>query len=88
MNQNMWCRSVLICFSAAYLIALFLFFTGKFGWFGQDTDPLSGIFLLPLGLPWNLIKLSDGWMPWLGALSPAINLAVLWLLCRRISKTN
>ena len=27
---------------------------GTFGLFGTERDPLAGVFLLPLGLPWVL----------------------------------
>ena len=82
----MWCRILLIGFSIAYALALLVFLTGTFGWFGQEEDPLSGLFLLPLGLPWNLIELPDRCLPWLGAVSPAANLTVLWLICKWRSK--
>ena len=38
---------------ALYLAALFLFVVGSFGLFGSDSGPLAGVFLVPLGLPWN-----------------------------------
>ena len=52
-----------------------LLLIGIFGWFGQEKDPLSGVFLLPLGLPWNLIadKLGVAGVA-TGDLSPAVNL--------------
>lgn len=81
-EQNMLCRVCLIGFCIAYGFALFVFLTGTFGWFGQEQDPLSGIFLLPLGLPWNLTGLPDRFLPLLGAASPLINLTALALFCR------
>jgi hypothetical protein len=41
-------------FLLLYAAAFALFMVGTFGWFGQDQDPLSGVFLILLGLPWNL----------------------------------
>tara|TARA_R110000850_G_scaffold32286_1_gene88887 strand:- start:590 stop:829 length:240 start_codon:yes stop_codon:yes gene_type:complete len=71
-------------FLALYLFATFIFLTGIFGWFSQQQDPLSGIFLLPLGLPWNLIGDKIGLAPTaLAVLSPAINLGLLLWLWKR-----
>lgn len=71
-------------FAGFYVVALFLLAVGTFGWFGQEQDPLSGVFLMPLGLPWNL--LADR----LGASGPAVaisaplaNLAILYWLWKR-----
>ena len=77
------CRWVLIVFALAYLAALALMVIGTFGLFGQPRDPLGAVFLLPLGLPWNL--LFDGapepLLPWLAILAPALNFLILWGLC-------
>ena len=79
------CRIVTLIFLVAFAIALFIYAVGTFGWFGQDTDPLSGVFLIPLGLPWVLLfgAVSDGMRPVLGIASPLLNLAILLVLCRR-----
>lgn len=71
-------------FVLAYMLALALLLIGTFGLFGQPRDPLSGIFLLPLGLPWaRLVELFPHVLwPWLTAMVPLINLAILWLLYR------
>lgn len=72
-------------FLAAYLVALALFLIGTFGLFGQEPSPFSGIYLLPLGLPWYLIGSAfDGAIrPWIAALSPLVNLAIIkWLAGR------
>lgn len=57
---------------------------GTYGLFSQEQDPLSGVFLIPLGLPWVflLIDLPEALLPWLAVLSPLLNLAILLLLCR------
>ena len=67
-----------------YIVALALLLVGTFGLFGQERDPLSGVFLLPLGLPWNLLADSapePAW-PWLAAASPLLNLLILITLCK------
>lgn len=73
-----------IIFVVLYVLAVFLLLVGTYGWFGQEQDPLSGVFLLPLGLPWNLIGDKIG-LPGLavGLLSPAINAAILFWLWKR-----
>lgn len=78
----MICRIILLGFGLAYLLALLIYFSGEYGWFGQQIDPLSGIFLIPLGLPWNLIEAPRSIMPALGAGAPFINFLIIFLLCR------
>jgi len=78
----MVCRIVLGTFGLAYMLALFIYLTGTYGWFGQPTGALSGIYLVPLGLPWNLIDASEAMLPVLGLGAPLINIALIWLLCR------
>lgn len=75
---------VAIVFGVLYVIALGLFGVGTFGWFGQERDPLAGVFLVPLGLPWNRIMDSapETLLPWVGLLSPLLNLAILLFLAR------
>ncbi|MEJ2256389.1 MAG: hypothetical protein P8X98_05185 [Woeseiaceae bacterium] len=78
------CKFIVIAFLVLYLAALFLLAVGTFGLFGVESDPLSGVYLLPLGLPWALLldDLPDTLRPWLGILAPAVNLAILIALCR------
>ena len=80
-----FCRLWLLVFASLYLIALGILLIGTFGLFGQERDPLSGVFLMPLGLPWNqLVNLfPEPVWPWLAAASPALNLFILAVLCRR-----
>ena len=59
----MWCRLLLITFAALYLLALGLFAIGTLGLFGNERDPLAAVFLLPLGLPWQL---------WVRKISPSM----------------
>ena len=75
---------VFIVFVVLYGIALLLMAIGTFGWFGQEKDPLSGVFLLPLGLPWNILADRIGLgVPILAILAPAINAAILYWFWKR-----
>lgn len=78
------CRFVVVAFAALYAVAFALFLIGSFGWFGSPQGPLAGVFLLPLGLPWN--RLLDGLppaaLPAAAAAAPALNLLLLWAFCR------
>lgn len=71
-------------FVALYALAILLFLIGTFGWFGQEKDPLSGVFLMPLGLPWNMLADRLG-VPDMasGLLAPAINAGILYWLWKR-----
>ena len=73
-----WAFSI---FAGLYVLALILFLIGTFGWFNQDKDPLSAMFLLPLGLPWNAIfdRVGFAGLPSL-LLAPLVNAGILlWL---------
>jgi hypothetical protein len=77
-------------FLAAYVVALALYLISLFGLFGSTPDPLSGIFLVPLGLPWNRLVdyLPESmWAP-AAAASPLINLAILYVLKRRTHRRS
>ncbi|MCT8329367.1 hypothetical protein [Albidovulum sediminis] len=78
------CGWVLRAFAVLYLLALVIFLVGTFGLFGQTRDPLSGVFLVPLGWPWNrFVDLApQSTWPWLAALAPLVNIGLLALLCR------
>ena len=71
-----------------YLVALALLLIGTFGLFGQERDPLAGVFLIPLALPWILWLdwASDALRPWLAAVAPMLNLAILAVLCRLVRR--
>jgi hypothetical protein len=60
-------------------VAFALYLVGTYGWFGSPQGPLAGVFLVPLGLPWIL------WLdvlPSAAIAAPALNLGLLWGLCR------
>jgi len=84
----MWCKWVFWLFAAFYALALALLIIGTFGLFSQDSGPLSGIFLIPIGMPWGLLVdwAPEPMWPWLAALAPAINLWLIAMLCRRVNK--
>lgn len=76
------CKAAIWIFAGLYAVALGLFMIGSFGLFGQDRDPLAGVFLMPLGLPWNLLPAPEDALVWLGVLAPVVNLLLLRALCR------
>ncbi|SIS87261.1 hypothetical protein SAMN05421759_1053 [Roseivivax lentus] len=51
------CRALVIGFTALWAVASTLLLVGTFGLFGQERDPLAGVFLMPLGLPWTVLPL-------------------------------
>ena len=80
------CRIGLAAFALVYAMALGLFVIGFLGRFGQLTDPLAGVFLVPVGWPWNRavdLAPTAAW-PWLAAAAPLVNVAILALVCRRL----
>ncbi|SIO43765.1 hypothetical protein SAMN05444722_2147 [Rhodovulum sp. ES.010] len=81
------CRLVTGGFIVLYVAALALLAIGTFGVFGQPRDPLSGVFLIPLGLPWNRMidVFPEPLWPWLAAAAPAVNAALLITLCRMLN---
>lgn len=78
------CRWVIAVFGVAYVGALAIYLIAEFGLFSQPRDPLGGVFLIPLGLPWNrLVDMApEGLWPWLAAAAPVINLLLLVAICR------
>lgn len=78
------CRTIILILAGAYVLALAGFAIGTFGLFGQEPDPLSGILLIPLGLPWNLWidRFPEASWPWLAALAPALNILLLAGVCQ------
>ena len=82
------CRVLLLVLVGFYLFALVILLVGTFGLFGQERDPLSAIFVVMLGLPWT--RLVDVFpeliQPWLAAATPLVNIAILWAICRRLSR--
>ncbi len=78
------CRAVFWVFAALYGAAVALLVIGTVGLFGVEPDPLAGVFLMPLGLPWIwLIEYApEGAWPLLAIAAPALNLFLLSRVCR------
>ena len=83
MQIRLACSLAVIAFSVLYALAVGLFIIGTFGHFGSPSGPLAGVFLVPLGLPWNLVLdvFPEPLWPTLAALAPALNLIILVLIC-------
>lgn len=84
------CQFFAWAFAIAYVLALAILIVGTFGLFGQERDPLSAAYLLPLGLPWNqLIEgFSDSVRPWLAAAAPLLNLAIIRGICGLLERSH
>ena len=88
------CNAIKWSFAAAYALALFLLAVG--GWLGAERDPLSGIFLIPLGMPWTLFIGPVGKFDPFGGVSPAVlvmlapavNLAILFSICSTLRRRH
>ena len=67
-----------------YAAAFLLFLIGTYGWFGSTQGPLAGIFLIALGIPWNRLLGGPPSVAMQAAViaAPALNLLLLWGLCR------
>ena len=74
-------------YAALYLAALALLAVGTFGLFGQERDPLAGIFLMPLGLPWTLFlnDVPPAEARWVAMTAPLANLLLIAAIRRRFS---
>ena len=84
------CKVIVGLFGLLWLLALAIFLVGQFGLFGQERDPLAGVFLVPLGFPWNrFIEIApEATWPWLAAAMPLINLALLRTICRVVGNKS
>lgn len=82
------CRLLVAAMVVLWAFALFVLAVGTFGWFGQERDPLSGIFLIVLGQPWVMAidGLSAPLRPWAAALAPLINIALAAAICRALGR--
>jgi hypothetical protein len=82
--MHLACRLFLIGLSVLYALAAGLFIVGTYGLFGSPSAALAGVFLVPLGWPWNRMidVFPEALWPTLAALAPAVNLIMLMLICR------
>ena len=82
-------RIVCAIFAVLYVIALGLLIIGTFGLFGQERDPLSGIFLIPLGMPWIWLADRLGMVgPAVAILAPLVNLLILFAIYRLLARRH
>lgn len=90
MTRSRVCRWITVAFLALYAAALLLLAFGTFGWLGVERDPLAAVYLIPLGLPWNrfLDGFPAGWLPWLAAAAPLVNVVLLFAVCRAINRPS
>ena len=79
-------RFTTLAFAVLYAAAISLFVVGTLGLFGAERDPLAGVFLLPLGLPWNRMfdAAPEPLWPWLVTAAPLLNLFFLWCVYRAV----
>ena len=83
------CRIVTGIFAIMWAFALLVLAIGTFGWFGQERDPLSAVYLVVLGLPWNrLADIIEPLAPVLVIMSPGLNLFLIVAFCRRFGRRN
>ena len=78
------CKVIVGVFGLLWILAIAIFIIGQFGLFGQERDPLAGVFLIPLGFPWNrVIEIApEATWPWLTTAMPVVNLILLSAICR------
>lgn len=74
-------------FCILYALALAALLAGTVGWLA-DRDPLSAVFVVVLGQPWVrwMDRLPEALWPLAAALTPAINAAILFALCRLVRR--
>lgn len=77
------CRVLAGGFALLWLLALGILAIGTFGWFGQERDPLSAVYLVMLGLPWNrFVDFAGPLAQVLVVLTPGVNLLIIYFICR------
>lgn len=77
---------IFFIFLGLYVLAAALMLISAFGLFGQENDPLSALFLLPLGLPWNVIADRLGIAGTASILlAPLVNAGLLYWLWKRMA---
>ncbi len=84
------CRTALVALIVLYALAVLALMAGTFGLFRAEPDPISGVFLLPLGVPWNWIidAFPEPAWPWLAVAAPIVNIILVWLICNRSSRAG
>ena len=82
--MNSICQWIVRIYLALWAAALAILLIGWFGLFDQPRDPLAGVFLVPLGLPWAFWTggLPEGIRPVAAILAPLLNVVLLAFACR------
>ena len=82
------CKFVIWTLFVLWMLALALYAIGTWGLFGQEPDPLSGVYLVLLGFPWTTLVdvLPEAAWPVAAALTPGVNVLVFWILCRLVHR--
>ena len=77
-----FCRPVVLTLSLLYTLALFVLMLEIFGVVAGAMS-WANLLLIPIGLPWVLAEsaLPPSIGPWLVMIAPAVNLAILRLIC-------
>ncbi|MCM8557618.1 hypothetical protein [Sphingomicrobium sediminis] len=76
-----------IVYALAGLLALIVIPASVYGWFGVESDPLSGVFALLLALPWTIALYLMGDVGTWGSLAfctaaIALNIYLIWRFSR------
>ena len=82
------CRLALYGFLGLNLAALALLVVGTFGLFGLERDPLSGVLLVLLGLPWSAHSAGapEALWPWIALGAPLVALLLIRMACGWLSR--
>lgn len=82
-------KSIAIALAIFWVLAVAVLVIGIFGLFGQEQDPLSGVFLIPIGFPWIMMldSFPEAARFWLAVFSPGLNVALFAILARVFTKT-
>jgi hypothetical protein len=90
MNCRGICSWVLMLFAVAYVTAIGLLAVTIFGFVGQPDVPLGAVYLLPLGLPWNLLlgMAPAALAPWLTVAAPCVNIVLATACYRRCRRAT
>ncbi len=88
--MRLFCKIVGWLFAIAYMAALAALAISYWGLFGAEKDPLGGVFLIPLGLPWNLALAGapSRFQLAIGLFAPLVNCLILLSGCRLLGKAN
>ena len=86
-----WATGIAIVYAVLCLVAFLLIPAADQGWLGVSKDPLSGVFVIILALPWTLLLPHFGDIGIAGAVAVilagmAFNIAILLVIGRLLSR--